>query len=73
MDMNHDIAHMNVHLVSMNNNPVLHNLGSIVLCLMSAEKQTSHLLVIVSGGSNDNEMRTSVPAPYPNQDLIYIP
>ena len=41
---------LNVHLLSMNNNAVLHNLGSIVLCLMSAEKQTPHLLVIVSGG-----------------------
>ena len=24
-------------------------------------------------GSNDNKTRTSVPAPYPSQDLIYIP
>lgn len=65
-------VHVDAYLMSMDNNPILCDLGTIVSRLMHAEKKAPHLLIIV-GGVLVTTVKTSASAPYPNQDSRYIP
>ena len=44
------LLYVDIHLVSLDDHPILCNLRLVVLCLMGTEEQTPHLVIAVGGG-----------------------